>query len=92
MMFEQEQNNAAQRICKSLKHFDVPIPDQIEWMPTPFEGHWGFGTNACFQAAAAEARGGKKVDVPFRAQEIAEIVIKDLDPITGFTRIEAENG
>jgi arginyl-tRNA synthetase len=92
MMFEQELDSAAQRICESFKHLDIPIPNQIEWMPTPFEGQWGFGTNACFQVAAAEARAGEKINVPFRAQEIAEAVLKDLDTITGFIRIEAQNG
>ena len=92
MMFKQELNSAAQRIRQSLKHLDVPIPDQIDWMPTPFEGQWGFGTNACFQAAAEEARAGKKVNVPSRAQELAEIVLNDLEPIAGFSRTEAESG
>jgi arginyl-tRNA synthetase len=92
MMFKQELNSAAQRIRQSLKQLDVPVPEQIEWMPTPFEGQWGFGTNACFQAAAEEARAGKKVNVPSRAQEIAETVLNDLDPIAGFVRTEAESG
>jgi arginyl-tRNA synthetase len=92
MMFKQELSSATQRIRQSLKHLDVPIPDQIDWMPTPFEGQWGFGTNACFQAAAKEARAGKKVNVPSRAQEIAEIVLNDLEPIAGFSRTKAESG
>jgi len=92
MMFEPELDSAAQRIRQSLKNLDVPIPDNIEWMPTPFEGQWGFGTNACFQAAAEEARAGKKVNVPSRAQEIAETVLNDLGPIAGFSRTEAERG
>ena len=91
-MFDQELESAAQSIRQSLKHLEVPIPDQIDWMPTPFEGQWGFGTNACFQAAAEEARAGKKVNVPSRAQEIAENVLNDLSPIAGFSRTEAEKG
>ncbi|HEY43529.1 MAG TPA: arginine--tRNA ligase [Anaerolineae bacterium] len=91
-MFEQELNNVTLKIRQSLKRLDVPIPDQIEWVPTPFEGQWGFGTNACFQAAAVEARAGKRVNVPARAQEIAETVLNDLSPIAGFIRTVAERG
>jgi arginyl-tRNA synthetase len=92
MMFEQELDSATDNIKGILEDLEIPAPETIDWMPTPFEGQWGFGTNACFQAAAAEARAGGKINVPFRAQEIAETVLKDLDPLTGFIRIEAVNG
>jgi len=45
-----------------------------------------------FPIAAQEARSGKKINVPQRAQEIAEAVSKYLGELSGFSRVEAVRG
>ena len=91
-MFDPELSLATQIIERALERLKIPIPDRIEWMPTPFKGQWGFGTNACFQAAAAEARAGKEINVQARAHEIAEAILDEISPVENFARIEAERG
>jgi len=91
-MFDQELTLATKNIESALKRLKIPIPDRIEWVPTPFKGQWGFGTNTCFQAAAAEARAGKEINVPARAQEIAEAILNDIGIVASFAHSEAERG
>lgn len=89
-MFEHELNTIAAAINARLAELDIVNPTDIKWQPTPFTGQWGLGTNICFQAAAAEARSGKKVNVPQRAQELAKLVAADLPRPAGFARLEAD--
>ena len=63
----------------------------LEWKPIPFSGEWGISTSF-FASAALEARAGKKVVVPQRAQEIAEQVKGALVDAAGIGRIEAVKG
>jgi arginyl-tRNA synthetase len=91
-MFEQELKTANDRILKSFENLDLFIPERIDWIPTPFEGRWGFGTNACFLSAAAEVRERSSGDVPTRAQEIAASIAENLIEIEGFSQIEAQRG
>jgi arginyl-tRNA synthetase len=91
-MFHQELQIASQRVQEGLARLEIPLPEKIDWVPTPFSGQWGFGTAVCFQSAALEARSGKKVIVPQRAQEIAEALTKELDLLEGFSRAEAVKG
>lgn len=91
-MFAQELSQAAASIRDAFTRLDIPLPERIEWQSTPFEGQWGYGTNACFQAAAEEARRGIKVHVPSRAQEIAETLVAAIGTPGGFARVEAERG
>jgi len=91
-MFTQELQIASTRIEGELDRLGIPLPEKIEWVPTPFSGQWGFGTAACFQSAALEARSGKKVIVPKRAQELAEALTNKIDVPPGFARVEAVNG
>lgn len=91
-MFDRELTLATKSIESALKRLKIPIPDRIEWVPTPFKGQWGFGTNTCFQAAAAEARAGKEINVPARAQEIAEAILNDIGIVASFAHSEAERG
>ena len=62
-MFEQDLAGIASQIKAALAELGAPDPGEIKWQATPFAGQWGQGTNACFQAAAAEARAGRKVNV-----------------------------
>ncbi len=91
-MFEQDLEQISAQVQASLAALGVPGGDQIEmkWTMTPFAGQWGLGTNACFQAAAAEARSGKKVNVPQRAQELARLVAERIVLPTGFSRVVAD--
>jgi len=63
----------------------------LEWKPIPFSGEWGISTSF-FASAALEARAGKKVVVPQRAQEIAAQVKVALIGTPGISRIEAVKG
>jgi arginyl-tRNA synthetase len=89
-MFERDLEVLAGQIKTTLAGLGVPDGNEIKWQATPFAGQWGMGTNACFQAAAAEARAGKKVNVPQRAQELARLVAERLSPPPGFARVIAD--
>lgn len=89
-MFESDLEAVARQISAALNALGVPDGSEVRWQATPFAGQWGMGTNACFQAAAAEARSGKKVNVPQRAQELARLVAEQISPPPGFARIVAD--
>ena len=63
----------------------------LEWKPIPFSGEWGISTSF-FATAALEARAGKKVVVPQRAQEMATQIRDALVNTAGIGRIEAVKG
>lgn len=89
-MFESDLAGIADSIRKIFAENGVDYADEIKWQPTPFAGQWGMGTNACFQAAAAEAKSGKKVNVPARAAELAAQVAAGLGTPAGFSRVVAD--
>lgn len=89
-MFERELADIANLITPLLADLGIPNAGEVKWQPTPFAGQWGLGTNICFQAAAAEARSGKKVNVQARAQELAKLVADKISPPPGFARIVAD--
>ncbi len=89
-MFEADLANIAKSITTILAEQNITLADEIKWQPTPFAGQWGMGTNACFQAAAAEARSGKKVNVPARAAELAQLVAERVGVPPGFSRVVAD--
>lgn len=91
-MFSSELDAATTKFLKLLEENQLPTPESVEWSPIPFRSHWGFGTAACFQIAAAEARNGQQVHVPSRAREIAEELKSQLAPLEGFESVEAANG
>jgi len=90
-MFDQERKNLENRILKILSENQIPIPQELRWASIPFSGEWGISTSF-FQTAADEARSGKSVKVPLRAQEIAELVSEALGAPENFSRIEAVRG
>ncbi len=90
-MFEDEQQAIEGQIREYLASQDIPAPQEIQWNPIPFTGEWGIST-PCFPLAALEARAGKKINVPQRAQEIASGLAGYLGLPQGFSRIEALNG
>jgi arginyl-tRNA synthetase len=64
----------------------------LEFRQIPFSGEWGLAI-PLFPVAASEARSGKKVIVPKRAQELAEGIKSALgDALGGFSHAEAVNG
>ncbi len=90
-MFEVAQQSITAKIHTYCSENGIPQLDAITWQPIPFSGEWGFSTSF-FQIAALEARSGKKVVVPQRAQEIAEGIAKFLGTPDGFSRVEAVRG
>ncbi|MCK5318503.1 MAG: hypothetical protein KAJ55_11330, partial [Anaerolineales bacterium] len=91
-MFTQELLQATETVHKGLKRLNLPGPESIDWLPTPFEGDWGYGTAVCFKVAAEEAKADRNIKVPHRAQEIANLLLDDLQDLEGFDRAEAVNG
>jgi arginyl-tRNA synthetase len=89
-MFERELTDIANSISATLSALGVPNAGEVKWQPTPFAGQWGMGTNICFQAAAAEARSGKTLNVQARAQELAQRVAQKVSPPPGFVGIVAD--
>ena len=89
-MFEAELAVVGDRILAALRELGVPAPARIDWAPVPFSGQWGFGTAACFQAAALEGRAGRKGSVPERAQELATHIASRLAAPAGFSGITAD--
>ena len=97
-MFQQEQPIIEARIKAFCQANGIPLAP-LQWVPIPFSGEWGISTSF-FQTAANEARAGKKVAVPQRAQEIAEQVkgvvlslSKDqVSGVPGISRVEAVKG
>jgi len=90
-MFDRERLAVEKKILAYLKKNKLPIPETIKWARIGISGEWGTSTSF-FQIAADEARTGKKVVVPKRAQELAESVKDHLGKIKGFSRIEAVKG
>jgi arginyl-tRNA synthetase len=90
-MFDREIEEATRNIRQALDELNLPAPDEISWAPIPFSGQWGYGTAACFQVAALEARRGAAITVRQRAKELALKVVDALEPVPGFVRFEAEN-
>jgi arginyl-tRNA synthetase len=90
-MFEQEQRAVESQIRTYLVNQGIPEPGVIQWAAIPFSGHWGISM-PCFPLAAGEARAGKKINIPRRAQEIAAGLAEHLAGLAGFERIEAVKG
>ncbi len=90
-MFEAEQHSIGTLIQTYCSENDIPVPQEFQWNPIPFSGDWGISTSF-FQIAAQEARSGKKVNVPTRAQEIAAGVASHIGTPKGFSRVEAVKG
>lgn len=90
-MFDKERLVVEKKIIAFLKKNDLPSPENIKWARIPFSGEWGTSTTF-FQIAADEARAGKKVIVPQRAQELASSVKEHLGKVEGFSRIESVKG
>ena len=89
-MFDNDLAIVGDKISAILTGLGIADAGEVKWQPTPFAGQWGMGTNVCFQAAAAEARSGKKVNVPARAQELAALVTEQLGVLDGFSRVVAD--
>jgi arginyl-tRNA synthetase len=89
-MFEAEQAHIGDQIKVFCAQQRLPEPSLL-WSWIPFSGQWGISTSF-FQLASQEARQGKKVVVPQRAQELAQAVAQFLGLPDGFARVEAVRG
>lgn len=90
-MFDEDKQSLETQILDILTQNQIPAPQELKWSSIPFSGEWGISTSF-FQTAADEARAGKNVKVPLRAQEIAEIVKQALGTPKNFSRVEAVRG
>lgn len=90
-MFEKEKSFIETKIRDYLKTKAIDDP-AIEFRQIPFSGEWGLAV-PLFPVAASEARSGKKVIVPQRAQELAEGIKTSIGQAPpGFSHLEAING
>ena len=90
-MFQEEQKQIEQQIFTIFKENSIPLAEDMGWAPVPFSGEWGISTSF-FKIAALEAKSGKSLNVPQRAEEIARLVAENLPPQEYFSRIEAAGG
>lgn len=90
-MLNADQSQLDKIILEILQTEDIPGQESLEWTPVPFHGEWGISTSF-FKTAALEARSGKKINVPERAGELAELVAGQLKAGDSFSRVEAVNG
>lgn len=90
-MFEAIQQSITEQIQQFCNENNLPVLEEIQWNPIPFSGGWGISTSF-FQIAAQEARSGKKVNVPARAQELAQEISAYLGEPADFERVEAVKG
>lgn len=89
-MFQEIQQAIEIKIREYCAANEVPFA-ALEWKPIPFSGEWGISTSF-FAAAAAEARAGKKVVVPQRAQEIAAQLKGAVSATAGISHADAVKG
>ena len=89
-MFQTEQETIEAKIKSFCVEQGIPLAE-LEWKPIPFSGEWGISTSF-FATAALEARAGKKIIVPQRAQEIAEQLKDSLGAAVGISHVEALKG
>lgn len=90
-MFEEERRAIESQIQSYCAEIDIPVSTHFNWTPIPFAGQWGISTSF-FQLAAQEARAGKKINVPQRAEQLVELIIEGLELLPGFDRVEAVKG
>jgi len=90
-MFDREQQAVGTQIQAYLKNQGIPDPGELQWSPIPFAGEWGISI-PCFPFAALEARSGKEVQIPQRAQEIATELAEYIGIPAGFSRVEGIKG
>jgi arginyl-tRNA synthetase len=91
-VFEKDLARVSAQIQSALEEMEVEGAFEVEWSPLPFSGEWGFGTAVSFQIAAAEARAGRNVRVPERADEIAKHLLSVVQRPPGFSKVEAVRG
>jgi len=87
---------ASEQVRRALRTLGLPEPSRIEWRDLPFDYTWGMATPLAMQLAAQEKKSRPDLNVPARAQEIAERLAEQLretlraDP--RFQRVEAVRG
>lgn len=89
-MFEVEQQGVEAKLIQYTAEQGLANA-VFNWAWIPFSGQWGISTSF-FHLAAQEARQGKKVVVPLRAQELAAGAAAYLGQPAAFARVEAVKG
>ena len=90
-MFQAEQHQIQHELEAFLDRKGLPRPPSWDWKPIPFEGEWGISTSF-FKVAAQEAKTGKEVNVPARAEELARMAAEALEDREEFSHLEAVRG
>ncbi len=90
-MLNAEQSQLEKQILEILQSQEISGIEGLEWTPVPFHGEWGISTSF-FKTAAQEARSRRKINVPERAGELADLVAERLKAGDSFSRVEAVNG
>jgi len=90
-MFSKEQLQVEEGIKSILRDQGIPLPEKLDWTSVPFAGEWGIATSF-FKVAALEAKNGKSVKVPQRAEEISQLVAENLKEQEYFPRVESAGG
>lgn len=90
-MFQNEQKIVEAIISTYFSEIDLSGVT-MQWTPTPFAGQWGI-TTSFFQAASQESKQkSAKINVPARAQEMAQTIADRISYECGFQRVEAVRG
>ena len=90
-MFAEEKSFIESKIRTYLQTEGIEEPT-LDFRQIPFSGEWGLAI-PLFPVAAGEARSGKQVIVPKRAQALAEGIKSYLgEDLGGFSHAEAVNG
>lgn len=87
---------ASEQVRKALQALGLPQPPALEWRDLPFAYTWGIATPLAMQLAAQEKKNRPDLDVPTRAQEIAQQLAEYLAGVLEgdprFQRVEAVRG
>lgn len=87
---------ASEQIRQALQALGLPQPPALEWRDLPFAYTWGIATPLAMQLAAQEKKTRPDLDIPTRAQEIAQRLAEHLARVLEgdprFQRVEAVRG
>ncbi|MEN3027620.1 MAG: hypothetical protein ABDH31_07995, partial [Chlorobiota bacterium] len=87
---------ASEQVRQALQALGFPQSLTLEWRDLPFAYTWGIATPLAMQLAAQEKKINPDLDVPARAQEIAQRLAEHLARILEgdprFQRVEAVRG
>lgn len=90
-MFQAEQNALIEKLSEYCRQNDLP-QISFQFIPIPFSGQWGLSTSFFNLASQEMKEKGVRVNVPVRAQELAQGFIDYIGTPAGFDKVEAVKG